>query len=265
MIKEYLLDGTVENKVQIAIERLQAFEPLQGYYVAFSGGKDSIVIKDLVVRSGVKYDIHQNITTVDPPELLQYVRKYHPDVELHRPEISMWQLIEKKKMPPTRNVKYCCEYLKERGGRGRTVVTGIRWAESNKRSKRKITEHCFKDKRKVYVNPIIDWADADVWDYIRDRHLSYCCLYDEGFKRIGCVGCPEAGKKRWQEFERWPGFEMSYRRAFDKTAKANLKKGNEYKDNTKRKLRWKDGDDMFNWWMADKHDATHPDQGVLFE
>lgn len=263
MLQEKLLDGTVVDKIQIAVERLQAFEPPQGYYVAFSGGKDSIVVKDLIMRSGVKYDIHQNITTIDPPELLQYVRKYHPDVELHRPEISMWQLIEKKMTPPTKIVRYCCEHLKERGGAARVVVTGVRWAESVKRSRRKIMETCFRNKRKTFVNPVIDWSDTDIWEYIKERNLSYCCLYDEGFSRVGCVGCPMAGKKRWQQFQRWPGFEKSYRRAFEKAYRNILKQGNEYID--KRKLTWTSGDDMFNWWMADNHDSTHPDQGVLFE
>lgn len=121
------------SKVEQAIERLKAFEPLDGYYLAFSGGKDSVVIKALADMAGVKYDAHYNITTVDPPELVQFIREHHPDVKFDRPKITMWRLIPKKRIPPTRLVRYCCEVLKEGGGTGRFVVTGIRWAESNRR------------------------------------------------------------------------------------------------------------------------------------
>jgi phosphoadenosine phosphosulfate reductase len=69
--------------IKIAIERLRTFEPAEGYYVAFSGGKDSITILDLVKKSGVKYDAPFNLTTVDPPELLKFIKKNHSEVEIH--------------------------------------------------------------------------------------------------------------------------------------------------------------------------------------
>ena len=110
-----------------------------GYYLAFSGGKDSVVIKALADIAGVKYDAHYNVTSVDPPELVQFIREYYKDVKWEYPRYkdgtraTMWNLIPKKKMPPTRIVRYCCEKLKEGGGEGRFVVTGVRWAESAKR------------------------------------------------------------------------------------------------------------------------------------
>ena len=122
-----------KDKVQTAIERLQMFEPEEGYYLAFSGGKDSEVIKQLAIESGVKFDAHYNLTTVDPPELVNHIRENHKDVEVHKPEMSMWRLIESKSMPPTRWVRYCCQVLKEGGGDNRFIITGVRWAESNKR------------------------------------------------------------------------------------------------------------------------------------
>jgi len=89
----------VIDRVADAIKLLKELCPPDGYYVAFSGGKDSIVIKDLVIKSGVKYDIHYSVTTVDPPELIRYIREYHPDVIWDYPEISMYKLIVLKKMP----------------------------------------------------------------------------------------------------------------------------------------------------------------------
>ena len=122
-----------KDKIEVAIERIKMFEPKEGYYLAFSGGKDSIVVKELMNMAGVKYDAHYNNTTVDPPELIYYIRKYHKDVKIEHPEITMWKLIPKKLMPPTRIVRYCCAVLKEGGGIGRFVVTGVRWAESSRR------------------------------------------------------------------------------------------------------------------------------------
>lgn len=260
------LFGTVD-KVAMAIDRIKTFCPPEGYYVAFSGGKDSVVILDLVKKSGVPFDAHYNITGIDPPELFYFIRDNFPEVQRHRPGKTIWKLIVEKMMPPTRLVRYCCEYLKERGGHDRKVITGIRWAESARRGKRKMTEACFKDSRKFYINPIIDWLDSDVWDYIHINNLKYCSLYDEGFKRLGCIGCPMAGKGRLREFARWPKYESLYRKAFAAAAAANIAAlGEEYGGhNREAKLRWPDGDAMFKWWMGAKHLKGDPDQTVMFE
>jgi len=265
MLIETDIFGNVIDKVKMAIDRVRTFEPPEGYYVAFSGGKDSVVILDLVKRSGVKFDAHYNITGIDPPELFYFIRDNFPEVERHRPETTIWSLIVKKMMPPTRLVRYCCEYLKERGGQGRTVVTGVRWAESNKRSKRRMHEACFRDSRKHYLNPIIDWADADVWDYIHGNGLKYCGLYDEGFERLGCIGCPMAGDGRRKEFERWPNFENKYRKVFAAAAANLAALGPEFGGRGRNaKLRWTDGESMFNWWMNETKNGD-PDQTVMFE
>ena len=257
--------GVTHDKVQMSIDRIKAFEPPEGYYVAFSGGKDSVVILDLVKRAGVKFDAHYNITGIDPPELYYFVRDEHPEVQRHRPEMTMWKLIEKKMMPPTRIVRYCCEYLKERGGRDRFVVTGVRWAESARRSKRRMNETCMRDSRKHYLHPIIDWSDNDVWDYIYGNHLPYCYLYDEGFKRLGCIGCPMAQKGRIKEFERWPRYEQKFRKAFAAAAAKRNAMGKEWLDCHSNIIKWTDGESMFQWWMESKYSHGDPDQTVMFE
>lgn len=253
---------TGQDKAEISIQRLRDFEPKEGYYVAFSGGKDSVVLLDIVKRSGVKFDAHYNITGIDPPELYYFIRDNFPEVQRHRPDTTIWKLIVKKMMPPTRIVRYCCAELKERGGKGRRVVTGIRWAESNRRGKRSVVEECFRDKHRIYVHPIIDWTDEDVWEYIKSRGIAYCSLYDEGFKRLGCIGCPMAGDMRIKEFERWPAYEKKYRKAFDIAAPLNIKRlGDKYINGP----RWKNGEEMFDWWMQDKHQKKRADQTIMFE
>lgn len=125
-----------KNKVEVAIDRLQSFEPKEGYYLAFSGGKDSQCIYHLAKMAGVKFDAHYRITSVDPPELVRFIKAQYPDVALDYPRdadgnvITMWNLLPKKTIPPTRKARYCCDKLKESGGEGRLTVTGVRWAES---------------------------------------------------------------------------------------------------------------------------------------
>lgn len=131
-----------KDKVEVAIERIQTFEPPEGYFLAFSGGKDSVVIKALADMAGVKYDAHYQITSVDPPPLVQFIKQMHPDVVRDYPRYkdgtvaTMWNLIPKKGMPPTRVIRYCCTVLKEAAGEGRFKMTGVRKAESYKRTHR---------------------------------------------------------------------------------------------------------------------------------
>jgi phosphoadenosine phosphosulfate reductase len=245
------------DMVQVAIDRIREFCPPDGYYVAFSGGKDSIIIDDLVKRAGVPHDLHYHVTTVDPPELLRYIRQYHADVQWDRPAKTMWQLIVERRMPPTRMVRYCCEALKECGGANRTVVTGIRWAESSSRSRRGMFETCSRVRTRHFLNPIIDWSDADVWSYIRGNGLPYCCLYDEGFTRIGCIMCPMAETRRHQDALRWPKYARAYKRAMDKMVAKRIADG--------LPTQWKDGQEAYDWWMADPNKKQENTGCSLFE
>ena len=123
-------DGELLDKVELAIKRLQAFCPEEGYYVAFSGGKDSQCVYHLCKMAGVKFDAHYNVTSIDPPELVRFIKRNYPDVDFVRKRdkdgkpVTMWTLIPEKGIPPTRLVRYCCEELKESNGAGRVTVTG---------------------------------------------------------------------------------------------------------------------------------------------
>lgn len=271
MIRQLNIYG--KDKVETAIQRLQTFEPDEGYFLAFSGGKDSVVIKALADMAGVKYDAHYSITSVDPPELVQFIKDKHPDVLRERQyrkdgtAYTMWNLIPEKKMPPTRIVRYCCEKLKETAGIGRFVVTGIRKAESNKRAQRggvELAEHktqrmenydpdnpsqemihnCNTYARRT-LNPIIDWSDSDVWEFIREYNVPYCGLYDQGHNRLGCIGCPMSYHRK-EELESRPKYKRAYIRAFDKMLDERRKAGL----NTEKG--WQTGEDVYRWWVKDR-------------
>lgn len=118
------------EKEKRAIQYLKAFEPeSEPYYLCYSGGKDSDAIRILAQLAAVNHDIVHNHTTVDAPETVKYIRSI-PDVKIEYPEITMWDLIVKKMIPPTRLIRYCCSVFKESGGKGRMKVTGVRWVES---------------------------------------------------------------------------------------------------------------------------------------
>lgn len=248
MLIDHLLFGD-RDKVSDAIAEIRAHEPPEGYYVADSGGKDSSVVIDLVKRAGVKYQCYFHPTTVDPPELIRFIREHHPDTIFTKTKTTMWKLIVKKRMPPTRIVRYCCEAFKEGNGMGRIVVLGIRWQESNKRSKRKMLEACNKPKKNmVYFHPIISWTFDEVWEYIHKYKVPYCSLYDEGHKRIGCIMCPMSGPKGMKrDMERWPKYYQNYLRAFDKTIKNNKVDGKEYKRT------FSNAQEMMDWWIGDNN------------
>ena len=128
------------QKENDAIKRLKVFEPKNGesYYLCYSGGKDSDVIRILASLAGVRHEIHHNLTTVDAPETIQYIKTI-PNVIIDKARYSdgkpktMWNLMPKKMMPPTRLARWCCSELKEAGGKGRLKITGVRWDESQKR------------------------------------------------------------------------------------------------------------------------------------
>ena len=275
------------DKEQTAIMRLQTASAMSLQYynqplvITTSGGKDSSVCVELAIRAGIPFEVMHNHTTADAPETVYFVRDEFKRLEamgikctLNKPvykgaPTSMWSLIPQKLMPPTRLVRYCCSVLKEQGGAGRFISTGVRWDESTSRKanrgvyealgsskaqniilnndnddRRMLFENC-RLKAKRVVNPIIDWTDSDVWGFLQDAKVPLNPLYSEGFCRVGCVGCPIAGKKREKEFARWPKYKDMYISAFDRMLEERKRRG-------KMQGSWRMGTtglDVFNWWM----------------
>jgi phosphoadenosine phosphosulfate reductase len=249
LIEHDLFRGRVD-RVQMAIDRLRMFEPPEGYYLAYSGGKDSDTILALAKMSGVKFDAHFQ-RSMEPPEVIYHVRK-HPEVQIHLPEMTMWQLIRHKRMPPTRLARFCCQYMKERGGTGRVVMTGVRWEESTKRSKRTMTDVCYQDPTKRYFHPIIDWSTQDIWEFLKGYGIEYCKLYNEGFERIGCVLCPYSKpREKVRDMNRFPKIAEAYRRAIIRGWEERSKDLSNGTLRNKNAVEYfASGDEQFDWWIS---------------
>lgn len=132
---------------QDSIDLLQRTEKLalqysdKGFYLAFSGGKDSQCLYHIAKLAGVKFEAHMNLTSIDPPEVIRFVRTHYPDVICHKPEDSIFNMtIKKKFLLPSRIIRWCCAELKEKGGAGTVCLTGVRKAESARRAKRNSVE-----------------------------------------------------------------------------------------------------------------------------
>lgn len=267
----------------------------------YSGGKDSDVMIELFKRSGVPFEVHNSHTTADAPQTVHHIRKVFRELELqgircnidyHRQQdgsvLTMWKLIPKKLLPPTRIVRYCCAELKETGCRNRMIATGVRWAESPKRKEREAFENIASDikrkirvssekmllgdnddtrrlfeqcqlKAKTVVNPIIDWEDRDIWDYYWHECDLHNPLYKMGYYRVGCIGCPMVGRKnRYKEFADFPKYKQAYIRAFERMIRIREARGLETK--------WRSGEEVFSWWMEDdniKGQMTLYDIGMM--
>lgn len=264
--------------------------------IAYSGGKDSEVLADLAIRSGVPIEISNSHTTVDAPETVYHIREQFkrwrsmgiPCVEQYPvykgKRTSMWDLIRQKGLLPTRRIRYCCAILKEAGGKRRLTAIGVRRSESPSRHDRaefqtpdntikksmietaEVYQEDINDspygecqlikkaKRntRIVCSPIIDWEDADIWEYIRSTGIAYNPLYNEGFTRVGCIGCPLAGGKRMRrEFERWPKYERLYRKSCQNMYNTCLQKGKPFCIKTKdgQYVAVKNGDEIFDWWV----------------
>ncbi len=212
------------EKIEIGIEFLRTWEPTalsmsdRGFFLAYSGGKDSNAILELAKMAGVKYQPVYNVTTIDPPELVRYIKREHPEVVFNRPEKALLTMLAENKSygPPTRIARWCCKEYKEEGGTGMAKIIGVRALESVRRRGLWKTVQNNRKMGKIFC-PILYWTDDDVWSFHKMRGLSYCELYDQGFTRLGCVGCPLQGPKgQARDFARWPKYEKLWKRAFER-------------------------------------------------
>lgn len=278
------LEQKAIKRIQVASE-MSLYHYGKPLVCTYSGGKDSDVMLELFRRGGIPFEVHNSHTTADAPQTVRHIRDVFKKLEMdgikcaiemptYKGErTSMWKLIPQKLIPPTRIARYCCAVLKETGCANRFIATGVRWDESVQRknreefeklgatkatkekftsvmlmndndARRRMNEHCMQ-KKKMVVNPIIDWKDSDVWEYINSENIPTCELYQWGYYRVGCIGCPMAGKKRYKEFADFPKYKNLYIHAFDRMVKERKSRG--------LPCQWKNGTDAFLRWMDDEN------------
>jgi len=213
------------DKENDTIDFIRQHEPPEGYFLGFSGGKDSTVLYHITKRSGVKFQAYYSCTGIDPPEVVKYIKNYYPDVKIMRPNYkghrSFFGMIPIKGFP-TKYARWCCDILKKDPTKHIPLkhrLMGIRAEESPRREKYgRISET--KTYKQIIYSPLYYWVEWQIWDYIEKYNIPYCSLYDEGFSRIGCVICPFIcnlkqdallrHKKRWPKY--YKAFEKSMER-----------------------------------------------------
>ena len=265
---------SLRKKIEYSIDLLRKSEkmalrldPENGFYLAFSGGKDSQALYHIAVMGGVKFKAHMNLTSVDPPEVIRFVKQHYPDVELIKPKMSIYDMALKKHMLPTRIFRWCCAEFKEMSGAGKVTLIGIRKAESARRNKREEistqikgkhteetfdqwSEHqekmvtCVGGKDKILVSPIIYWTERDVWEFLNEVvKVPHCKLYDEGYTRIGCICCPMSNKRqKLRDIKQYPHVKRRWIQTIQKLIDEGYINHN-----------FQDAEFGFNWWISDKN------------
>ena len=208
---------------------------------------------------------------------------------IHLPKKTMWNLIEEKGVPTRFMRFCCSELKEHGGkGRrkitgvrwaesanrkqnyGRVTIIGSSTStvsiadeiganyEVNKKGgiilntdnaeSRRLVEMCYRTRSNL-INPIIDWTDEDVWEFLRSQGCESNPLYKKGFRRIGCICCPLGGAKNMKkELSIWPTYRNAYVRAFDRMLEKTPK---EKRERREKELGWIDGEHVMRWWVGD--------------
>lgn len=254
------------------------------YFLCYSGGKDSDTIRILAQLAGVKHDIVNNHTTVDAPETVRYIRSIPNVIIERPEKTMWQLIEEKGMPPTRIVRYCCAELKEHGGkgrvkitgvrkeesvaraanaglvkiiGKPKTVekmakTQGVEYQKTPKggiilnhdnAESRQVVEQCYRTTSTL-INPIVDWTHNDVWDFLRHYGCDSNPLYQCGFSRVGCVGCPLGGYKSMKkEFARYPKYKENYIKAFDRMIARRMDKG--------LPAVWNSGEECFTWWIGD--------------
>lgn len=185
------------------------------FYVAFSGGKDSVVTLDLVQRAlpHNKFKVMFGDTGMEFPDTYEAVHAIHDfcisqDIEFitakshYSPDFT-WS----KFGPPATINRWCCsvhktspqiialrELLKKADFTGMAFI-GVRASESLSRSEYDYVSLGEKHKGQFSCNPILEWNSAELYCYTYMRNLYLNEAYKKGNRRAGCLVCPRAAER----------------------------------------------------------------------
>lgn len=199
-----------EKLIDFAVKLIRKAAAQHDYTIAFSGGKDSVVLAHLAKLAGVKLPLVYSSTTIDPPGTIAFVEK--SGAAIIRPKRTFLQLIEAKGLP-TMFKRFCCSELKEQFI-APYLMLGVRKAESVKRNKRycdfEVERTYSKSDITMQLFPMLHFSDATI-EYIVKRDSLQChpLYYDElgqfhVERRLGCIGCPLKSDRGRQDFRHYP-------------------------------------------------------------
>lgn len=180
--------------------------------VAFSGGKDSLVVLHIALDVTPNLPVVYNNTTVEFPETLQYVaeleEKWGFKVHMTNSHVPFFKAVKEKGWASHEN-RWCCKPYKDEpayqfmSAQGfKAEITGTTRTESIYRRSLSPIKIPKKEPFMIRVNPIYDWNEWEVWRYIRENELPYNPLYDKGYRRIGCWCCPLNGPTHYKRLSK---------------------------------------------------------------
>lgn len=143
------------------------YAPDEGFYVGFSGGKDSQALYHMMQLCGMPMHVYFSPTSIDPPENIRFIRTHYPEVEFVPLKENIFNLFKRMKVLPSMRIRYCCSHYKERGGEGKVVCTGVRKAESVRRSKRNEIEVSGR-KFSGHMDEFEEWQEKKIRKKIKN-------------------------------------------------------------------------------------------------
>lgn len=306
-----------DDKLRYSIELLQKaeklalrYDPENGFFNTFSGGKDSQAMYHVVEMAGVRHQTHMNFTSVDPPQVVRFVKTHYPDVIRHAPPWSIYTRAVQRGILPSVRIRWCCTDFKEQAGAGKVTLIGIRKEESARRAKRhevevsgkkfcgnldefavwqeeqiakkeemllrkmkregkKVNEdyfsadkenevRCINGKDSILISPIFDWTEKDVWYFLNEVvRVPHCELYDDGYKRIGCILCPMSQyKQKLREIRDFP----HVKRKWIEAIKAIRRAGSQTEVSAEQTTVWNRKANAGIWAGRDLGWIQHPDR-----